>query len=140
MKNKFPGVILGLSGGIDSALCAAISADALGSEKVKCFMLPFKYTSKQSFIDAIECAKNLDIELGSLDIGESFNSLESVLIPFFDNLPKDVTEENLQSRIRGTAPSTIGFDSACTTSEALLFGNKFEATVSKVLVSSWKLA
>ncbi len=102
MKNKFPGVILGLSGGIDSALCAAISVDALGPEKVKCFMLPFKYTSKQSFIDAIECAKNLDIELGSLDIGESFNSLESVLIPFFDNLPKDVTEENLQSRIRGT--------------------------------------
>ena len=101
-KNNFPGVILGLSGGIDSALCAAISVDALGSEKVKCFMLPFKYTSKQSFIDATECAKNLNIELGSLDIENSFNSLETVLTPFFNNLPPDVTEENLQSRIRGT--------------------------------------
>ena len=101
-KNNFPGVILGLSGGIDSALCAAISVDALGSEKVKCFMLPFKYTSKQSIIDATECAKNLNIELGSLDIENSFNSLETVLTPFFNNLPPDVTEENLQSRIRGT--------------------------------------
>lgn len=101
-KNNFPGVILGLSGGIDSALCAAIAVDALGPEKVSCFMLPFRFTSKQSFIDAIQCAKNLDIELGNLNIENSFNSLEKVLIPFFEGLPKDVTEENLQSRIRGT--------------------------------------
>ena len=101
-KNNFPGVILGLSGGIDSALCAAIAVDALGPRKVSCFMLPFRFTSKQSFIDATQCAKNLDIELGNLNIENSFDSLEKVLIPFFEGLPKNVTEENLQSRIRGT--------------------------------------
>lgn len=126
IKNNFPGVLLGLSGGIDSALCAAISADALGPEKVKCFMLPFKYTSKQSFIDATACAKNLDIELGSLDIEESFNSLESVLIPFFDNLPKDVTEENLQSRIRGTLLMAL---SNKVGSMVVTTGNKSEVSV-----------
>ena len=101
-KNNFPGVILGLSGGIDSALCAAIAVDALGPRKVSCFMLPFRFTSKQSFIDATQYAKNLDIELGNLNIENSFDSLEKVLIPFFEGLPKNVTEENLQSRIRGT--------------------------------------
>ena len=89
-------------------------------------MLPFKYTSKQSFIDATECAKNLDIELGSLDIEESFNSLESVLIPFFDNLPKDVTEENLQSRIRGTLLMAL---SNKVGSMVVTTGNKSEVSV-----------
>ena len=125
-KNNFPGIILGLSGGIDSALCAAIAVDALGPERVSCFMLPFKYTSKQSFIDAKECAKNLKIDLGSLNIEESFNSLEAVLSPFFEGLPKDVTEENLQSRIRGVllmALSNKGGNMVVTT------GNKSEVSV-----------
>ena len=125
-KNNFPGIILGLSGGIDSALCAAIAVDALGAERVSCFMLPFRYTSKQSFVDAKECARNLNVELGSLDIEESFNSLESVLTPFFKNLPADVTEENLQSRIRGVllmALSNKGGSMVVTT------GNKSEVSV-----------
>ena len=125
-KNNFPGIILGLSGGIDSALCAAIAVDALGSDRVSCFMLPFRYTSDQSFIDAKGCAKNLNINLGSLNIEDSFNSLEDVLTPFFKGLPKDVTEENLQSRIRGVllmALSNKGGDMVVTT------GNKSEVSV-----------
>ena len=125
-KNNFPGIILGLSGGIDSALCAAIAVDALGSDRVSCFMLPFRYTSEQSFIDAKGCAKNLNIDLGSLNIENSFNSLEDVLTPFFKGLPKDVTEENLQSRIRGVllmALSNKGGDMVVTT------GNKSEVSV-----------
>ena len=125
-KNNFPGIILGLSGGIDSALCAAIAVDALGSDRVSCFMLPFRYTSEQSFVDAKECAKNLNISLGSLNIEESFNSLEDVLNPFFKGLPKDVTEENLQSRIRGVllmALSNKGGSMVVTT------GNKSEVSV-----------
>ena len=125
-KNNFPGIILGLSGGIDSALCAAIAVDALGSDRVSCFMLPFRYTSEQSFVDAKECAKNLNISLGSLNIEDSFNSLEDVLNPFFKGLPKDVTEENLQSRIRGVllmALSNKGGSMVVTT------GNKSEVSV-----------
>jgi NAD+ synthase len=125
-KNNFPGIILGLSGGIDSALCAAIAVDALGSDRVSCFMLPFRYTSEQSFVDAKECAKYLNISLGSLNIEESFNSLEDVLNPFFKGLPKDVTEENLQSRIRGVllmALSNKGGSMVVTT------GNKSEVSV-----------
>ena len=125
-KNNFPGIILGLSGGIDSALCAAIAVDALGSDRVSCFMLPFRYTSEQSFVDAKECAKNLNISLGSLNIEDSFKSLEDVLNPFFKGLPKDVTEENLQSRIRGVllmALSNKGGSMVVTT------GNKSEVSV-----------
>ena len=101
-KNNFPGVILGLSGGIDSAFCAAVAVDALGKDKVNAYMLPSVYTSKNSLDDAKDCAKRLEIHLDSIPIGNTFLSLEDSLEEIFKGLPTDITEENLQSRIRGT--------------------------------------
>ena len=101
-KNNFPGVILGLSGGIDSAFCAAVAVDALGKDKVNAYMLPSVYTSKNSLDDAKDCAKRLEIHLDSIPIGNTFLSLEDSLEELFKGLPTDITEENLQSRIRGT--------------------------------------
>ena len=101
-KNNFPGVILGLSGGIDSAFCAAVAVDALGKDKVNAYMLPSVYTSKNSLDDAKDCAKRLEIHLDSIPISKTFLSLEDSLEELFKGLPTDITEENLQSRIRGT--------------------------------------
>ena len=101
-KNNFPGVILGLSGGIDSAFCAAVAVDALGKDKVNAYMLPSVYTSKNSLDDAKDCAKRLGIHLDSIPISNTFLSLEDSLEEIFKGLPTDITEENLQSRIRGT--------------------------------------
>ncbi len=101
-KNNFPGVILGLSGGIDSAFCAAVAVDALGKDKVNAYMLPSVYTSKNSLDDAKDCAKRLEIHLDSIPITNTFLSLEDSLEELFKGLPTDITEENLQSRIRGT--------------------------------------
>ena len=101
-KNNFPGVILGLSGGIDSAFCAAVAVDALGKDKVNAYMLPSVYTSKNSLDDAKDCAKRLEIHLDSIPISNTFLSLEDSLEELFKGLPTDITEENLQSRIRGT--------------------------------------
>ena len=101
-KNNFPGVILGLSGGIDSAFCAAVAVDALGKDKVNAYMLPSVYTSKNSLDDAKDCAKRLEIHLDSIPISNTFLSLEDSLQELFKGLPTDITEENLQSRIRGT--------------------------------------
>ena len=101
-KNNFPGVILGLSGGIDSAFCAAVAVDALGKDKVNAYMLPSVYTSKNSLDDAKDCAKRLEIRLDSIPISNTFLSLEDSLEEIFKGLPTDITEENLQSRIRGT--------------------------------------
>ena len=101
-KNNFPGVILGLSGGIDSAFCAAVAVDALGKDKVNAYMLPSVYTSKNSLDDAKDCAKRLEIHLDSIPISNTFLSLEDSLEEIFKGLPTDITEENLQSRIRGT--------------------------------------
>ena len=101
-KNNFPGVILGLSGGIDSAFCAAVAVDALGKDKVNAYMLPSIYTSQNSLDDAKDCAKRLEIHLDSIPISNTFLSLEDSLEELFKGLPTDITEENLQSRIRGT--------------------------------------
>ncbi len=101
-KNNFPGVILGLSGGIDSAFCAAVAVDALGKDKVNAYMLPSVYTSKNSLDDAKDCAKRLEIHLDSIPISNTFLALEDSLEELFKGLPTDITEENLQSRIRGT--------------------------------------
>ena len=101
-KNNFPGVILGLSGGIDSAFCAAVAVDALGKDKVNAYMLPSVYTSKNSLDDAKDCAKRLEIHLDTIPISNTFLSLEDSLEELFKGLPPDITEENLQSRIRGT--------------------------------------
>ena len=101
-KNRFPGVVLGLSGGIDSALVAAMAVDALGAERVHCIMLPYKYTSSDSFKDAEACAKALGCRYDTLPIAPAVEGLEAVLAPLFAGKNRDITEENLQSRARGT--------------------------------------
>jgi NAD+ synthase len=101
-KNGFPGVVLGLSGGIDSALVAAMAVDALGSERVRCVMLPYRFTSQESLDDAAACAKALGVRYDILPIASAVEGFESALAPAFAGLPRDVTEENLQARARGT--------------------------------------
>ena len=100
-KNNFPGVVLGLSGGVDSALTAAIAVDALGKDKVHCVMLPSRYTSEESLADANQCAANLGVALDTISIEALFESSLKTLSPVFKGTTPDVTEENLQSRIRG---------------------------------------
>ncbi len=99
-KNKFKEVLIGLSGGIDSAIVSSIAVDALGSENVQCVMLPSKYTSKESLADAIECAQNLGINPDEISIEKMVDAAEDQLKPFFEGTNKDITEENIQSRIR----------------------------------------
>ena len=101
-KNGFPGVVLGLSGGVDSALCAAMAVDALGPERVRCVMLPYKFTAQESLDDAAACAKALGVRYEILPIASAVEGLEKALAPAFPGLPRDVTEENLQARARGT--------------------------------------
>ena len=101
-KNGFPGVVLGLSGGVDSALCAAMAVDALGAERVRCLMLPYKFTAQESVDDAAACAKALGLHYQVLPIAPAVEGLEAALKPAFAGLPRDVTEENLQARARGT--------------------------------------
>jgi len=101
-KNGFPGVVLGLSGGIDSALCAAMAVDALGAERVRCMMLPYKFTSEESIDDAAACAKALGVRYETLPIAAAVEGFEKALTQVFSGLPRDVTEENLQARTRGT--------------------------------------
>ena len=100
-KNGFKGVVFGLSGGVDLALCAAMAVDALGADRVRCVMLPYRYTSKQSLEDAASAAKALGISYEVVPIAPAIEGLEAVLKPLFTDLPRDVTEENLQARARG---------------------------------------
>lgn len=100
-KNNFPGVVIGISGGIDSAFSACVAVDALGSDKVKGIMMPSKYTSNASVEDATLLGKNLNIEMISLSIEEAALAYESTLKNVFEGTEQDITEENIQSRIRG---------------------------------------
>jgi NAD+ synthase len=100
-KNRFKGVVFGLSGGVDSALCAAIAVDALGAERVRCVMLPYRFTAQESLDDAAACAKALGIDYQVVPIAPAVEGLEASLKPLLANLPRDVTEENLQARARG---------------------------------------
>jgi NAD+ synthase len=102
-KNRFKGVVLGLSGGIDSAVCAAMAVDALGAERVHAIMLPYRYTAQESLTDAAECAKRLGIRYDALPVGAAVEGFGEVLAPLFRDLASDVTEENIQSRARGVA-------------------------------------
>src|SRR5262245_56256290 len=101
-KNGFKGVVLGLSGGIDSALVAALSVDALGAERVHCVMLPYRYTARVSIEDAAQVAKALGVRYQVVPIESAVQGLEQSLAQVFAGQPRDVTEENLQSRSRGT--------------------------------------
>jgi NAD+ synthase len=100
-KNGFPGVLLGLSGGIDSALCAAIAVDALGADKVRGVMLPYRYTTQASRDDAEALAARLGVSCNVLPIAPAVEGFESILAKPFAGRPRDITEENLQSRARG---------------------------------------
>ncbi len=101
-KNRFPGVVLGLSGGIDSALVAAMAVDALGADRVHAVMLPFRWTSSDSLEDAAACAKLLGIRYDTVPIADAVEGFERLLAPVFAGRDTDITEENLQSRARGT--------------------------------------
>jgi NAD+ synthase len=101
-KNGFKGVVLGLSGGIDSALCAAMAVDALGADRVRCLMLPYKFTAPESLDDAAACAKALGVQYDVVPIAAAVEGLEKALAPALAGTSRDVTEENLQARARGT--------------------------------------
>jgi len=104
-KNRFPGVVLGLSGGIDSALSAAVAVDALGPLRVKCLMLPSRYTSRDSLEDADACARLLGVDYGTIEIERAVEAMDKTMWPMFASAPAagntDTTAENIQSRLRG---------------------------------------
>jgi len=99
--NRFPGVVLGLSGGIDSALSAAVAVDALGADRVWCIMMPSRFTGQESLDDAAECARLLGCRLDSIAITPAMEAFDEMLAPAFEGRQRDLTEENIQSRIRG---------------------------------------
>lgn len=100
-RNRFPGVVLGLSGGIDSAICAAIAADALGPDKVWCVMMPSRFTSQASLDDAAGCARMIGCRLDTIAISSAVEAFDHMLAGSFADRDVDITEENVQSRIRG---------------------------------------
>lgn len=101
-KNRFPGAIIGLSGGIDSALVLAIAVDALGPDKVRTVMMPSPYTADISWLDASEMAKRLGVKYDEISIVPEFEAFKASLAKEFAAKPEDTTEENIQARIRGT--------------------------------------
>jgi NAD+ synthase len=125
-KNGFPGVVMGLSGGVDSALVAALAVDALGPDRVHCVMLPYRYTSNVSLSDAAQCAKALGVKYDVVPIAPAVEGFLAMLGKMFAGRAPDVTEENVQSRVRGTALMAISnkFGSMVMTT-----GNKSEMSV-----------
>jgi len=101
-KNGFPGVVIGLSGGIDSALVLAIAVDALGAERVRTVMMPSPYTADISWLDARDMARRLGVRYDEISIAPMFDAFRAALAHEFRGLPEDTTEENIQARIRGT--------------------------------------
>ena len=126
LKNRFPGVVLGMSGGIDSAVVATMAVDALGPEKVHCVMLPYAYTSKDSLVDAEDCAKRLGVRYDVVPIKEPVEGFLSALKPMFAGRNSDITEENVQSRSRGVILMAISNKFG---SMVLTTGNKSEMSV-----------
>jgi NAD+ synthase len=125
-KNGFKNVVLGLSGGIDSAICAALAVDALGEERLRAVMMPYRYTSELSLKDAADCAKALGCRYDIVQIEEPVQGFLSNLSEMFDGTDEGITEENLQSRTRGTILMAISnkFGSMVVTT-----GNKSEMSV-----------
>jgi NAD+ synthase (glutamine-hydrolysing) len=125
-KNGFSGAVVGLSGGVDSALTLAIAADALGPAQVRAVMMPSPYTAAISIEDATACAAALGVRFDVIDIAPLFDDFRASLGPVFEGLPEDITEENLQARIRGSLLMAI---SNKTSSLVLSTGNKSEVAV-----------
>ncbi|MEO3429174.1 NAD+ synthase [Pelagibius sp. CAU 1746] len=125
-KNRFPGVILGLSGGIDSALTAAVAVDALGPERVHSVMMPSPYTSQESLDDAAEAAQLMGIEIDSVSIEPAMKAFDEMLQPILNGYAADTTEENIQARSRGltlmAVSNKLGY-------MVLSTGNKSEVSV-----------
>jgi NAD+ synthetase len=124
-KNRFSGILLGLSGGIDSALTLAVAVDALGADKVRAVMMPSPYTAQMSIDDSREMVEILGVSYEELDILPTFTALQDTLSAVFKGLPADTTEENLQARIRGTLLMAM---SNKTGYLVLTTGNKSEMT------------
>ena len=106
-KNGFPGVVLGLSGGIDSAVTLAVAVDALGADRVQAVMMPFRYTASISIEDARSEANALGVSFSNLSIEPLYDAFMATLSPEFSDLPPDITEENLQARCRGVLLMSI---------------------------------
>ncbi|MDX8493353.1 NAD+ synthase [Mesorhizobium sp. VK22B] len=125
-KNGFKNVVLGLSGGIDSAICAALAVDALGEERLRTVMMPYRYTSKDSLKDAEDCARALGCRYDIVPIFEPVEGFRHALTQLFEGTQEGITEENLQSRARGTILMAISnkFGSMVVTT-----GNKSEMSV-----------
>jgi NAD+ synthase len=125
-KNGFKSVVLGLSGGIDSAVVAAIAADALGPENVHCIMLPYRYTSEASIRDAKDCAERLGVRYNVVSIGTPVDGVNAELAALFAGRAPDIAEENIQSRMRGLTLMAVSnkFGSMLVTT-----GNKSEMAV-----------
>lgn len=133
-KNHFPGVILGLSGGIDSALSAAVAVDAIGPDKVHCVMMPSPYTSLESLDDAAACAKLLGLKYDTVEIEPAMQAFDKMLSDLFVGQEADTTEENIQARARGLIvmaisnklgymPLTTGNKSEMSVGYATLYGD-----------------
>ncbi len=125
-KNGFPGVVIGLSGGIDSALTAAIAVDALGADRVWCVMMPSRYTSQESLDDAAECARLLGVKLDTIPIEPAVGAFGDMLDRHMQTPGGAVAQENLQSRIRG---ATLMALSNAHGHMVLTTGNKSEMAV-----------
>ncbi|WP_340647323.1 NAD+ synthase [Phenylobacterium sp.] len=125
-KSGFPGVLLGLSGGVDSAIVAVVAADALGPDRVRCFMLPSRYTSQDSLDDAAGCAARLGVRLDEIAISPAVDAFAQMLTPHFGNRAPDLTEENIQARTRGLALMALSNKLG---SMLLTTGNKSEMAV-----------
>jgi NAD+ synthase (glutamine-hydrolysing) len=122
-KNGFPGVLIGLSGGVDSALVLAIAVDALGADKVRTVMMPSPYTADISWIDARDMAERLGVRHDEIAIAPMFDAFRHALAPQFTGLAEDTTEENIQARVRGTLLMAL---SNKTGAIVLTTGNKSE--------------
>ncbi|NOU05271.1 MAG: NAD+ synthase [Hyphomicrobiaceae bacterium] len=125
-KNGFPGVVLGLSGGVDSALVAALAVDALGADRLHCIMLPYKFTSSDSLDDAAAIAKALGCRYDTIDIAPAVDGLYAMTTKVFASRPKDLAEENIQSRVRGTTLMAVSNKLG---SMLVTTGNKSEMSV-----------
>lgn len=125
-KNNFPSVVIGLSGGVDSAITLAIAVDALGADKVRAVMMPSPYTAEISWVDSREMVKRIGVRYDEISINECFTAFRSTLSKEFEGLAEDTTEENIQARIRGTILMALSNKYG---SIVLTTGNKSEMAV-----------